>query len=373
MLTRDHILSLLAPIGGDVSGLTLKGSDVGFILTCTADTAAALEARCREALASIQGIGRVTIITTNPHTTEPAAPAHTTPPPPKPAPSVRTDNSAPALPGVKRIIAIAAGKGGVGKSTLTVLLAHALTARGEHVAICDCDIHGPSIPRMLGLPLEQPAFANGQMIPPTAHGIAAHSIALITGESAAIMRGPMVTKSLRQLVFGTDWSHSHKDTSHRPDGPTRSEGGEPEGRGAAENPPGERSEQHTTTLLLDLPPGTGDIQLSLVQSLHIDGAILLTTPQDIAVMDAAKAGEMFRKVNVPLLGVVENMSGFTDPSGITHALFGSGGGQRLADHFAVPLLAQLPLDPAIGRAMDEGTVPHEHLALHGIAKRVAQI
>jgi ATP-binding protein involved in chromosome partitioning len=343
MLTRDIILSRLSPVAGAISGLTIKGSDVGFILTCTAENAATLEAECRDALATLAGIGRITIITTNATSPDlPAAAPAPAPAPKAPPPAPRTDNSAPSLPGIRRVIAIAAGKGGVGKSTLTVLLAHALTARGERVAICDCDIHGPSIPRMLGLPLHQPALADGQMVPPIAHGIAAHSIALITGESAAIMRGPMVTKSLRQLLFGTDWTH-----------------------GTPEAAP--------TTLLLDLPPGTGDIQLSLVQSLHIDGALLLTTPQDIAVMDAAKAGEMFRKVNVPLLGVVENMSGFTDPSGTTHALFGAGGGQRLADHFGIPLLAQLPLDPAIGRAMDEGRAPQEPLALHAIAKAVAHL
>lgn len=221
------------------------------------------------------------------------------------------------LPGVGRIIAIASGKGGVGKSTVTVNLAHALTARGLRVGILDADIYGPSIPRMLGLDTYvKPEIVDGMMVPPIAHGIRAMSMALVTGDQAAVLRAPMITKALVQFLRSTGWS--------------------------------------CDVLLVDLPPGTGDVTLSLAQNAKLDGVVIVTTPQDVAVIDADKCASAFTKLNVPILGVVENMSQFIAPDGSTHALFGAGGGAKLAAKYGTVLLGQLPLDPAIGLAGDAG-------------------
>ncbi len=221
------------------------------------------------------------------------------------------------VPGVAKIIAVASGKGGVGKSTVTVNLAHALTAAGKKVGIIDADIYGPSIPRMLGLDTYvKPEIANGQMVPPMAHGIRAISMALITGDQAAVLRAPMITKALVQFLRSTHWE--------------------------------------CDLLLIDMPPGTGDVTLSLAQNAPLSGVIIVTTPQDIAVIDADKCAEAFSKLNVPIVGVVENMSGFTAPDGTVHALFGTGGGKKLAEKYKTTLLASIPLDPAMGQSADAG-------------------
>lgn len=234
------------------------------------------------------------------------------------------------LPHVKKIIAVGSGKGGVGKSTVTVNIAHALRALGCSVGILDADLYGPSIPRMLGLETRlQPEFTNGQMLPPIAHGIRAMSLALVTGDQAAVMRAPMVTKALTQLLRQTRW-------------------------GDASCP--------LDVLLIDTPPGTGDVHLSLAQSVPLDGAILVTTPQDVAVADAEKSAVMFAKLRIPILGIIENMSYFIDPTGAQHRLFGEGGGARLAAQFNVPLLGQLPLDTRLGACAERG---ENFLAQHG--------
>ncbi len=223
------------------------------------------------------------------------------------------------LQGVARIIAVASGKGGVGKSTVTVNLAHALTARGLRVGILDADIYGPSIPRMLGLETYvKPEIVDNQMVPPMAHGIRAMSMALVTGDEAAVLRAPMITKALVQFLRLTRWAP-------------------------------------LDVLLVDLPPGTGDVTLSLTQNAKLDGVVIVTTPQDVAVIDADKCASAFTKLAVPILGVVENMTHFVGPAGELHPLFGSGGGEKLAKKYGVPLLGQLPLDPAIGVAGDSGT------------------
>lgn len=253
----------------------------------------------------------------------------------KPAPELQRPpsiNHTP-LPHVGRIIAVASGKGGVGKSTVTVNLAHALTARGHRVGILDADIYGPSIPRMLGLDTYlKPEIADNLMVPPIAHGIRAMSMALITGDEAAVLRAPMITKALVQFLRATRW-------------------------GDASAP--------CDILLVDLPPGTGDVTLSLTQNAPLSGVILVTTPQDVAVMDADKCASAFGKLQVPLLGVVENMSYFVDPSGTQHHLFGQGGGARLAKKYTCPLLGQLPLDAAMGACADAG---ENYLLTHGAAR-----
>lgn len=221
------------------------------------------------------------------------------------------------IPYVGRIIAVASGKGGVGKSTVTVNLAHALTAMGKRVGILDADIYGPSIPRMLGLDTYvKPEIVEGQMVPPVAHAIRAMSMALVTGDQAAVLRAPMATKALVQFLRMVRWG-----TSDAP----------------------------LDILLIDMPPGTGDITLSLAQNAPVDGVLLVTTPQQVAVTDAEKCAIAFEKLGVKLLGVVENMSylGDTRP-------FGQGGGEALAKAHSVPLITQLPLDASIGKCADAG-------------------
>jgi len=221
------------------------------------------------------------------------------------------------LPGVGKIIAVASGKGGVGKSTVTVNLAHALTQGGKTVGILDADIYGPSIPRMLGLDTYvKPEIVDNLMVPPMAHGIRAMSMALITCDQAAVLRAPMITKALVQFLRSTAW--------------------------------------RCDILLIDLPPGTGDVTLSLAQNAPLDGVIVVTTPQDIAVIDADKCAEAFTKLNVPIVGVVENMTHFVGVDGKAVALFGEGGGKRLAEKYRTEVLARIPLDPAIGKAGDAG-------------------
>ena len=239
------------------------------------------------------------------------------------------------LPHVGRVIAVASGKGGVGKSTVTVNVAHALTALGKRVGILDADIYGPSIPRMLGLDtFVKPEIADGLMIPPMAHGIRAMSMALITGDEAAVLRAPMITKALVQFLRLTRW-------------------------GTAAHP--------LDILLVDLPPGTGDVTLSLAQNVLLAGVVLVTTPQDIAVIDADKCASAFTKLNVPILGVVENMSHFAS-GGELVPLFGSGGGMKLANKYKTALLGQLPLDPAMGACGDAGT---NYVAQHSAANAAA--
>jgi ATP-binding protein involved in chromosome partitioning len=226
---------------------------------------------------------------------------------------------------IKRTIAVASGKGGVGKSTTTICLAHALVAAGKRVGILDADIHGPSIPRMLGIQHSgQPEFKDDQLIPIMGHGIAAMSMGNLSGDKAAIWRGPMVSKALVQMLRVVRWG--------------------------TEDAP-------LDVLLIDMPPGTGDIHLSLMQQAPLDGALIVTTPQEIAFADAEKAALMFAKVGVPILGIIENMSWFEAPDGTRHALFGEGGGQKLAEKASAHLLAQIPQAPELQEAVDQGQKP----------------
>jgi ATP-binding protein involved in chromosome partitioning len=224
------------------------------------------------------------------------------------------------LENVKNIIAIASGKGGVGKSTTAVNLALALAGEGASVGILDADIYGPSIPLMLGVAGERPTSDDGQsMNPLSAHGIQVMSIGfLVDADQPMVWRGPMVTQALQQMLQQTKWS----DLDY---------------------------------LLVDMPPGTGDIQLTLSQQVPVSGAVIVTTPQDIALLDARKGLQMFRKVSVPVLGVVENMSTHICTScGHEEHLFGSGGGAQMAADYEVELLGALPLDLKIREQTDSG-------------------
>ncbi len=223
------------------------------------------------------------------------------------------------LPGVRNTIAVASGKGGVGKSTTAVNLALALRDEGATVGLLDADIYGPSQPRMLGCP-GRPESADGKsMEPKLAHGIQSISIGhLIEEDTPMIWRGPMATNALEQLLKETNW----RDVDY---------------------------------LVIDLPPGTGDIQLTLCQRIPVSGAIIVTTPQDIALLDARKGLKMFEKVDVPVLGIVENMSVHVCSNcGHAEHIFGAGGGASMAAQYGVPLLGSLPLDIRIREGADNG-------------------
>ena len=223
------------------------------------------------------------------------------------------------LPGVKNIIAVASGKGGVGKSTLSVNLALALSAEGARAGILDADIYGPSQPRMLGIS-GQPQSKDGKTLEPmNSYHLQAMSIGfLVDEESPMIWRGPMVTQALEQLLKDTQWN----DLDY---------------------------------LIIDMPPGTGDTQLTLAQKVPVSGAVIVTTPQDIALLDARKAYKMFEKVEIPVLGVVENMSTYICPKcGNEEHIFGAGGGEGMATQYDVEFLGGVPLDRGIRESTDDG-------------------
>jgi ATP-binding protein involved in chromosome partitioning len=232
-----------------------------------------------------------------------------------------------AIPGVSHVIAVSAGKGGVGKSTVAVNLSVALAQEGARVGLLDADIYGPSIPLMMGTKGQQPAAtttADGQqmMIPIRAHGIKMISVGFLVDDSQPVIwRGPMVSQLLRQFLYQVDWAP-------------------------------------LDYLIIDMPPGTGDIALTLAQSLQnvgLTGAVTVTTPQQVATLDVLKSMEMFKKVNVPLLGIVENMAYFIAPdTGKRYDIFGSGGAEQLAKQLGIPLLGQIPLGMSVRESGDNG-------------------
>jgi ATP-binding protein involved in chromosome partitioning len=223
------------------------------------------------------------------------------------------------IPGIRHVIAVASGKGGVGKSTIAANLALALQQTGARVGLCDCDIYGPSISLMFGTRERPTATEENKIIPIEQYGLHLMSMGfLLDDTSPAILRGPMVTRYTQQFLRQVEWGE-------------------------------------LDYLILDLPPGTGDIQLTIVQTVALSGAIIVTTPQEVALIDARKAATMFDKVNVPVLGLVENMSYFVSPSDAKrYDIFGSGGGEREAKRLRVPLLGQIPIDVATREAGDRG-------------------
>ena len=225
-----------------------------------------------------------------------------------------------AHPRIKNVIVVASGKGGVGKSTTTVNLALALQQTGARVGVLDADIYGPSVPTMLGTAGQTPLIENEQFVPLEAYGMAVLSIGNLTGDdnTPIVWRGPKATGALMQLFNQTAW----------PD---------------------------LDYLLIDMPPGTGDIQLTLAQRIPVTGAVIVTTPQHVALMDAQKGIELFNKVNIPVLGVVENMSTHVCSScGQVDEIFGTGGGEQLSQRYQIPLLGRLPLDASIRQNADQG-------------------
>jgi ATP-binding protein involved in chromosome partitioning len=235
------------------------------------------------------------------------------------APMRRTNADDP-VPGVRNVILVMSGKGGVGKSTCATNLALALNRMGARVGLLDADIYGPSIPTMLGVS-GHPHSTDGKQIQPMARfGLKMMSIGFLieSDKDAIIWRGPMLQGALNQFLADVAWGE-------------------------------------LDYLVLDLPPGTGDVALSLMQRLKTTGALVVTTPQEVALQDVYKSVSMCKKLNVQVLGVVENMSYFVDPSGQRHHIFGEGGGQKIADFAEAPLLAQIPLDPTVRQWGDDGT------------------
>ncbi|WP_372800378.1 Mrp/NBP35 family ATP-binding protein [Paracoccus seriniphilus] len=301
---------------------TLESGTVRFVLE-VADAGAAkalapVEAEARRRLLALEGVDDVQIVMTAP-AGKPAAPARGD------APSLKigrhpTAQAGPQpVPGVRSIIAIGSGKGGVGKSTLTSNLAVALARAGRKVGLLDADIYGPSQPRMMGVS-GRPASPDGQRIEPLrAHGVTMMSIGLMLKESEAVVwRGPMLMGALQQLLQQVNWGE-------------------------------------LDILLIDLPPGTGDVQLSLCQKAAVTGAIIVSTPQDVALLDARRAIDMFNKLKTPVLGLVENMSSYVCPKcGHEAHLFGHGGVAEDARKMDLPFLGEIPLQLEIRLAGDEG-------------------
>jgi ATP-binding protein involved in chromosome partitioning len=223
------------------------------------------------------------------------------------------------LPGVKNVIAVASGKGGVGKSTVAVNLAAGLSDMGASVGLFDADVYGPNVPRMVEADEQPQATADETIVPPEKYGIKLMSMAFLVGEDdPVIWRGPMIHKLITQLVEDVEWGT-------------------------------------LDYMVVDLPPGTGDTQLTLLQSVPVSGAVIVTTPQEVALDDARKGLRMFGKHDTPVLGIVENMAGFRCPDcGSVHDIFGEGGGERFAAENDLPFLGSVPLDPDVRRGGDTG-------------------
>jgi ATP-binding protein involved in chromosome partitioning len=288
-----------------VKKIDVNGADVTVDIVLPYPAASVLDslrAELRQVLQAVEGIGQLTInLSCN-------------------IVSHAVQRGVPLLSGVKNIIAVASGKGGVGKSTTAVNLALALAAEGARVGLLDADIYGPSQPTMMGLEGQQPQSPDGKsMTPLMNYGVQTMSIGfMIDPEQPMVWRGPMVTQALTQLLNDTRWDN-------------------------------------LDYLLIDLPPGTGDIQLTLAQKIPVTGAVIVTTPQDIALLDARKGLKMFEKVGIPILGIVENMSvHICSNCGHAEPIFGSGGGEKMCADYGVSLLGQLPLDIDIRLSADSG-------------------
>jgi len=239
--------------------------------------------------------------------------------------------------GVKRIIAIASGKGGVGKSTCSANLACALTHLGAKVGLLDCDIYGPSIPLMMGVHEKPTVNEAERFVPPSNHGVKVMSIGLLLNDDQPVIwRGPMITKTIQQFLLAVEWGE-------------------------------------LDFLLVDLPPGTGDAQLSLCQTVPLDGGVIVTTPQEASLGVVRKGIAMFRKVNVPILGIVENMSYFTAPSGERVEIFGHGGGKEEAARQDVPFLGEVPIFTEIREGGDRGMPIVVSTPNHAAGKAFIQI
>jgi len=311
---------------------TTTGGKVRLTILLSPSDPATLVRDVREAIEHIEGVAEVRVDVRDASEMDGRAAAKAPPPAPgaaraplpvmNAAPAAAPRPSAPtpvAYPHLGRIIAVSSGKGGVGKSTVATNLAIALASAGARVGLMDADVYGPNVPRMMGVNAPPPVV-NEKIVPLQAHGVKVISLGfLIERDQPAIWRGPIVMKIVTQFLRDVAWGQ-------------------------------------LDYFLVDMPPGTGDAQLSLVQATHVDGAIIVTTPQDVATGDALRGAKMFQRVNVPVLGIVENMSWFECPHcGKPTPIFGTGGGKRLADELELPLLGEIPLDPRIHEGGDRGT------------------
>jgi len=311
MSSNSQLLTLLAGI--DVPGTTLTAADIADIHSeqhatlhvgyPIAQVKAAIAAHIEANLAEAGVVAKIDVV--------------------QDIPAVQPANAPSRIDGVKNIIAVASGKGGVGKSTSSVNLALALAYEGARVGILDADIYGPSLPQMMGLGAQRPEVIDNSAIKPLiAYGVQVVSMgSLVTENTPMIWRGPMVSGALKQLLNQTQWDN-------------------------------------LDYLIIDMPPGTGDIQLTLSQSVPVSTSVIVTTPQDIALLDAKKGIEMFRKVNIPVVGVIENMSvHICSACGHKEAIFGEEGGDILAREFDTQVLGRIPLQKAIREQVDAGKPP----------------
>lgn len=289
---------------GFVRDVEIKGNDVSFRIVLTTPACPVkeqMEQQAREIVGGLAGVENVAV-------TMDAE-----------VPQGRGIANNVAIPGVRNIIAVSSGKGGVGKSTVAVNLAVALAQQGARVGIMDADVYGPNIPLMLGTGYDQPEVVNGQLKPIEAHGVKMISMAvLVPPDKPMILRGPMLHGVIRQFLTDVNWGE-------------------------------------LDYLIVDMPPGTGDVQLSLAQLVPVQGAVLVTTPQEVSLSDVRRAVKMFEQVNVPVLGVIENMSYFIAPdTGNRYEIFGKGGGEKLAGEYGLNFLGQVPMGLEVRESGDKG-------------------
>ncbi|HTK79717.1 MAG TPA: Mrp/NBP35 family ATP-binding protein [Rhizomicrobium sp.] len=298
---------------GMVQGLVLRDGNIGFAIEVAPErgrSAEPLRKACEEAVARVPGVLSVTaVLTAHQQTRQPSAPPHTG----------QAPHRATGIPGVESVIAVASGKGGVGKSTVAVNLALGLSKLGMRVGLLDADIYGPSVPRLLAIS-RKPESDGSKLYPIEKFGLKTMSIGFLVGEDAPLVwRGPMVQSALTQMMNDVAWAP-------------------------------------LDVLVLDMPPGTGDAQLTIAQRVPLKGAVIVSTPQDIALIDARKGLAMFRKTEVPVLGIVENMSVFVCPHcGEASHIFGHGGARTTAEELKAPFLGEIPLVPSIRETSDAGT------------------
>jgi ATP-binding protein involved in chromosome partitioning len=301
---------------GRITGLVARDDGkVGFVLETRVGPAdEPLRKAAEDAVAGVKGVTAVTAVLTAEATTGARTVTPQKPIAPPPQPPVRSEVTRPA----RGIIAVASAKGGVGKSTVAVNLAVAAAKSGLRVGLLDADVFGPSLPTMLGTVGQRPEVRNKRMQPVVAHGLASMSIGyLVDPDQAVVWRGPMVMSAVNQLINDTDWGD-------------------------------------LDLLFIDTPPGTGEVQLTLVQKLPLDGAVIVSTPQEVALADVRRGVGMFRKTNVPVLGVIENMAWFEQPDGSRAYIFGKEGAQRTAEELKVPFLGALPILPVLREGGDTG-------------------